>query len=82
MANKIKDDAYHAQKIHFYCQSIIDFTQDQSYESFKKNEQLNFAVSFALMQIGEEATKLTDDFRIKHTHSVAQHYWDSSQNCS
>jgi len=68
MDKKVKDDSYRIQKIKFYCQSITEFTKNESYENFRENDQLNFAISFALSQIGEEATKLTKEFQIKHDH--------------
>ena len=66
MSEEIKDDNYRIQKIRFYCQTIIDFAENKHYEEFRNDNQLNFAISFALSQIGEEAAKLTEELRTKH----------------
>ena len=68
MNKLIKDDSYRLQKIHFFCKSILDFTNGITIDEFKQNEQINFAISFALIQIGEEASKITTDFREQHSH--------------
>ena len=67
MNTGIKDDAYHVQNICFYCQTIVEFTSNSTYEEFKENNQLNFATSFALGKVGEEVTKLTDEFKTKYS---------------
>ena len=66
MSGKINDDFYRIQKIGFYCQAIVDFTTNKHYEELRYDNQLKFAIPFALDQISEEATKLTEKFRKKH----------------
>ena len=68
MSEEVKDDTYRTQKILFYCEAIVEFLKNKSYEEFRKNHQLNFAISFALSQIGEEAVRLTEEFRTKYQH--------------
>jgi len=68
MNKVIKNDNYRLRKIHFFCDSILDFINGITIDEFKRNEQINFAISFALIQIGEEASKITMDFREYHSH--------------
>ena len=68
MNELVKDDSYRLQKISFFCESILGFIKDISIEEFKRDEQINFAISFALIQIGEEASKVTMNFREDHSH--------------
>ena len=37
MSETIKDDTYRIQKIQFYCEAIIDFTTETSYEELRKD---------------------------------------------
>ncbi|MCL1990709.1 MAG: DUF86 domain-containing protein [Defluviitaleaceae bacterium] len=66
MKKVIKDDFYRIQKIHFYCESIADFTKNKTVNDLKSNDQLNFAVVFSLGQIGEHMNKLTSEFKNKY----------------
>ena len=68
MRKQVKDDLYRVEMIHFYIESILKFSKGKTYTNFKHDEQLNFAIVFAIGQIGEEANKLTTEFCMKHAH--------------
>jgi len=65
MSKVIKDDFYRVQRIHFYCESITEFMRNKTFMDLKHDNQLNFAVIFALGQIGEQMNKLTDELKAK-----------------
>jgi len=66
MKKVIKDDFYRIQRIHFYCKSISEFMKDKTFDDLKRNDQLNFAVVFALGQIGEQMNKLSAEIKAKY----------------
>ena len=63
-----KDNWHYIQKIKFYAETIVDFTKNETYTSFTKNQQINFAISFSLIQIGEAAGNLRKSFTDKYNH--------------
>ncbi|MEI8203157.1 MAG: DUF86 domain-containing protein [Bacteroidota bacterium] len=47
--------------------NIFEFVEDKSFEIFKENKMLRFAIIKNLEIVGEAAYLLTKEFRLKHT---------------
>lgn len=62
MDNK-KDDAYYIEKIKQSLSYIISKTQDWTIERFYEEEDVQYAVLFHLIQVSENAKKLSEEFR-------------------
>ena len=54
------------KKIHSECEFIVNALKDISHEEFLNNETLKRAMSMSLLNIGELAKKLSDNFHSKH----------------
>ena len=65
MDNK-KDDKYYVKKIITDLSFIFEHTKDLSQEELEQNEVLVDSVMFRLIQVSENADKLTEDFKIYH----------------
>ena len=63
---EVKDDFYRIQRIKFFCDTIVEFLDSKTFLEFKNDYQLNFAIVFALGQIGEEMNKLSSEFKKKY----------------
>ena len=61
------DNIKSIKKIINYIDKIIDFTKDIEYEEFTSNSLIQDACFMNLMQIGESAAKIDDEFMNKHT---------------
>jgi len=68
MSGQIKGDLYRVEMMHFFIESILKFAKGKTYTNFKHDEQLNFAVIYAVGQIGEHANNLTQEFCEKYSH--------------
>lgn len=66
MDNK-KDDAYFAQKIRKDLSFIVQHTQAISEEDLETNEILLDSMLFRLIQISENAKRLSDTYKTKHS---------------
>jgi len=61
--NNKKDDSYYASKIKDDCDFIIRETEGISFEEFSKDELLQSALMFKVIQISENGKKLSDEYR-------------------
>ncbi len=64
--DNIKNDGYYLKKILDDLDFIIKYTKDISKEEFEANELLIDSVMFRLIQISENAGKLTEAFKSSH----------------
>lgn len=64
---KEKDDIYYVGKILKDINYLIDKVHNLSLEEFSNNEMLCDSVLFRLIQISENANKITENFKIKHS---------------
>ena len=61
--DNIKDDRYYTNKMMMDMLFIREKMSGQSFEAFSDNELLQDSMMFRLIQISENARKLTDSFR-------------------
>ena len=61
-----KDDKYYKNKITADLEFIQRNMSNQSFDEFQKNELLQDSMMFRLIQVSENAKKLTDTFRENH----------------
>ena len=47
----------------FYCEEIVEMVENSCYEEFVGNNQLSFAIAFAMTQIAHNAIKLIEEFQ-------------------
>ena len=64
--DNIKDDHYYTDKMMMDLLFIQDKMSGQSFEDFANNDLLQDSMMFRLIQISENARKLTDSFRKEH----------------
>lgn len=64
--NNIKDDSYYLQKIRKDLEFIIIHMENVEETDFETNEVLQDSMMFRLIQVSENARKLTDDFKEEH----------------
>ena len=64
--NNIKDDSYYLQKIRKDLEFIIVHMENVEEADFEANEVLQDSMMFRLIQVSENARKLTDDFKEEH----------------
>lgn len=64
--DNIKNDAYYIKKILKDIEFLIDNTKGITLEELEANEVLCDSVLFRLIQISENSTKLTAEFKEKH----------------
>lgn len=65
--DNVKGDAYYFQKIIKDASFIIEHTKDLSKREFENNEVLVDSALFRLIQISENANKLSDDFKSQNS---------------
>lgn len=58
-----KSDEVIIRKINGYCSNILEFTKNYNYSDFSADEKTCYSTSFALLQIGELAHKLSPEFK-------------------
>ena len=63
--DNIKDDRYYIEKIIKDTEFIIDHMQGITLESFTKDEVLNNCICFKLIQISENAGKVSDTLKAR-----------------
>lgn len=61
--DNVKDDIYYAKKIAMDMQFLSANTKGQTIEQISKNEILLDSIMFRLIQISENTTKLSEDFK-------------------
>ncbi len=61
--DNVKDDVYYAKKIVVDMQFLIANTKGQTIEQISKNEILLDSIMFRLIQISENTTKLSENFK-------------------
>ena len=62
-----KDNIYYIQKIIADLSFVVEHTDSLSQEEFETNELLIDSVMFRLIQVSENSSKLTDDFKAHYT---------------
>lgn len=66
--DNVKDDAYYLRKITNDLEFIVDHTKDIDLNELNKNEILLDSMLFRMIQISENAKKLSDDYRVANKH--------------
>ena len=64
--DNLKNNAYYVGKIYDDLEFIVKHMRTADYEEFAKNELLQDAMMFRLIQISENAKKLSDDYKEEH----------------
>ena len=62
-----KDNIYYIQKIIADLSFVVDHTKELTQKEFETNELLIDSVMFRLIQVSENSSKLTDDFKAHYT---------------
>lgn len=62
-----KDDIYYMQRIKLDTEFIVEHMKDVDIEELSKNEILLDSMLFRMIQISENARKLTEEYRNTHT---------------
>lgn len=62
-----KNDQYYVQKIRKDLSFIVEHMKDVDQESLCQNEVLLDSMLFRMIQISENAKKMTDEYRIEHS---------------
>ena len=62
-----KDNIYYIQKIIADLSFVVDHTKELTQKEFETNELLIDSVIFRLIQVSENSSKLTDDFKAHYT---------------
>lgn len=65
--DNIKNDLYYIQKITEDLSFIVKHTNNISLEELNENEVLLDSMLFRLIQISENAKRLSDDYKTKHS---------------
>ena len=64
--DNVKDDSYFANKVRKDLIFIVDHTKDIDKEELSKNEILLDSMMFRLIQISENAKRLSDEYKESH----------------
>ena len=64
--DNVKGDAYYIGRIFADLAFIVRHMEDVDAESFSKNEILQDSMMFRLIQVSENARKLSEDYKEKH----------------
>ena len=67
MDNK-KNNIYYIQKIRKDLEFIVEHMRDVSMEELNVNEVLLDSMLFRMIQISENAKRLTDEYKLSHSH--------------
>lgn len=65
--DNIKNDNYYISKIHEDLEFIVGHTKDIDQEELGKNDILLDSMMFRLIQVSENARKLSEDYKEKHS---------------
>jgi uncharacterized protein with HEPN domain len=75
-------DTERLQRIIQAVDDILEFTRDQSFETFCNNKMMKHAVYRNLTIIGEAANLLTHNYRAAHTAvEWSKNYWYAPRSC-
>ena len=66
--DNIKNNIYYIQKIRKDLEFIVEHMQDVSMEELNVNEVLLDSMLFRMIQISENAKRLTDEYKLSHSH--------------
>ena len=64
----VKNDGYYIQKIIDDARFLIKHTENLTIPELQKDEVLQDCIMFRLVQISENSSKLTDDFKNRNKH--------------
>ncbi len=65
--DNVKNDAYYAAKIHSDLAFITRHMENVDFDAFPANEILQDSMMFRLIQISENARKLSEEFKEEHS---------------
>lgn len=65
--DNIKNDQYYLEKIIFDLGFIIENTNGKTLKEIESNVLLVDSIMFHIIQIAENSTRLSDEFKIKHS---------------
>lgn len=66
--DNIKKNIYYIQKIRKDLEFIVEHMRDVSMEELNVNEVLLDSMLFRMIQISENAKRLTDEYKLSHSH--------------
>lgn len=66
--DNIKNNIYYIQKIRKDLEFIVEHMRDVSMEELNVNEVLLDSMLFRMIQISENAKRLTDEYKLSHNH--------------
>ena len=66
--DNIKNNIYYMQKIRKDLEFIVEHMRDVSMEELNVNEVLLDSMLFRMIQISENAKRLTDEYKLSHSH--------------
>ena len=66
--DNIKNKIYYIQKIRKDLEFIVEHMRDVSMEELNVNEVLLDSMLFRMIQISENAKRLTDEYKLSHSH--------------
>ena len=66
--DNIKNNIYYTQKIRKDLEFIVEHMRDVSMEELNVNEVLLDSMLFRMIQISENAKRLTDEYKLSHSH--------------
>ena len=66
--DNIKNNIYYIQKIRKDLELIVEHMRDVSMEELNVNEVLLDSMLFRMIQISENAKRLTDEYKLSHSH--------------
>lgn len=66
--DNIKNNIYYIQKIRKDLEFIVEHMRDVSMEELNVNEVLLDSMLFRMIQISENAKRLTDEYKLSHSH--------------
>lgn len=66
--DNIKNNIYYIQKIRKDLEFIVEHMWDVSMEELNVNEVLLDSMLFRMIQISENAKRLTDEYKLSHSH--------------
>ena len=66
--DNIKNNIYYIQKIRKDLEFIVEHMRDVSMEELNVNEVLLDSMLFRMSQISENAKRLTDEYKLSHSH--------------
>ena len=66
--DNIKNNIYYIQKIRKDLEFIVGHMRDVSMEELNVNEVLLDSMLFRMIQISENAKRLTDEYKLSHSH--------------